>query len=468
MIAMRFAPRSVVLLGLLSISATRLVALRVDVEPLRAIGGETVVAVEVRIAPGDRARIGDRAWVEIVLARDGGVVDRVARAVRLGADGEARVEVAWPPGRYELRVDVGGAAGDERGVWEGSVEVPELAPGVREPPEGVAPGEPREIAGVDPVEAEPPTSEPVAAEPPVPSAEEGRRISPPAPVEPDSVPPEPVAPAPSTGGTRSQAEIATGDPVAPGIRELTIVAVDGTRPVEGLLRSSFELRVDGDEVALSGFGNAATTPLWLGLAVDLSPSIASYLPELRRELGRLALRAQAHGATMVTTSADGPTLLEPWSADPEAVGRALATTARDDSVDLAGLVTAALERFDERSGRRFLLVVSDGGDTAPGDAWDRATAAAERAAVPVLVVGFRGEELDRKTQRRLEGLADSTGGTSYLLRDTELLARVTGYLGDLMEAGYVLVFPAPPPGEHRVRIRSADRDLEVWHPERIR
>jgi hypothetical protein len=116
------------LLGSLCIAATRLVAMRVDIEPLRGEGEKTVVEVGIQIAPEDRPVIGRQVVLQLELTRDGTTVDRVARSIELDANGRARIEVAWPPGAYDVRVEVESANGEESGLWLGKTRVPRFEP----------------------------------------------------------------------------------------------------------------------------------------------------------------------------------------------------------------------------------------------------------------------------------------------------------------------------------------------------
>jgi hypothetical protein len=116
------------LAGGLSLAASVPVAMRVEVEPLRQVGGLTEVAVVVQVSPEDRIRIGSNAIVRIEL--DGGTVSSGSpmRAVRLEDDGSARVFVEWPPGEHHLRVEIEDPNKEDTGLWVGTVRIPDLSP----------------------------------------------------------------------------------------------------------------------------------------------------------------------------------------------------------------------------------------------------------------------------------------------------------------------------------------------------
>lgn len=102
------------------------VAVRVEVAPLRAVDDETLVAVVVQVAPEDRVRVGSNAMVRLEL--DGGTPDGVSPlwAVKVAGDGTARIEVPWPPGEHDLRLEIMNPSGQDSGLWVGRVRIPRM------------------------------------------------------------------------------------------------------------------------------------------------------------------------------------------------------------------------------------------------------------------------------------------------------------------------------------------------------
>jgi hypothetical protein len=140
-------------MGALWVAASAPVAMRVEVEPQRTSDGTTVVEVVVQVSPEDRTRVGANAIVRLEL--DGGTVDfgSPMRGVRFDSAGSARIEVAWPPGEHDLRVELEVPRSDATGLWVGKVRIPETIAGVSaaaavapvpapEPESAKAPGKP--------------------------------------------------------------------------------------------------------------------------------------------------------------------------------------------------------------------------------------------------------------------------------------------------------------------------------------
>ncbi len=138
-----------------------------------------------------------------------------------------------------------------------------------------------------------------------------------------------------------------------------------------------------------------------------------------------------------------------------------------DSTDLAALVREALDAMAEPAGRRALILVTDGGDTAGRSEWNAVVEDAAEAPGPVFVVSFRSEGLDSRTARGLDRLGDVSGGDSWSLRDASLLEAVLDAYREHLQGAYALRFAAPVESA-RLRVDVVGGDWEVLHPERVR
>jgi Ca-activated chloride channel family protein len=260
-------------------------------------------------------------------------------------------------------------------------------------------------------------------------------------------------------------------PAAPAdLVELTLTVTRQEQPLLGVTPGQLRVRVDGREVADAELAGAGQAPLALALAVDLSASMAPYLSELQRQLGPLALRVRGAGGRVCLLTVDAEArLAADWEAPPERLAEGLAAPGQAAAGDLAGLVSGALSALDRVRGRKVLLVVSDGGDTARGEDWSRASAAAAKAGVPLLVVALPG--LDGRAERTLDRLATESGGESYQATTSDMLAAVLGHYGELLDGAYALRFrrPLPARGEPlRLEVEPLVEGVEVGCPQRVR
>lgn len=433
---------------------TRLLAMRVETVPLRPVVADTVMSVVVQVAPEDRAGVGREALVRVELRRGNDVVDRAARTVAVDSDGRCTIDVEWPPGRYDLRVDLEAVTGGARGFWQGPVNVPRLEADDRDGTAGDA-----STATETPATTVGSTS---AAPPPLSAATTASET-----VAGDGEAPSRVAPAtdpePAVG-----ANLEGWSPPESGERDITVTVLEQARAVTGLTASSLRVEIGGQPAQIRGFGGAGEAPLQLALVVDLSPSMAPHLAEVRRQLSRMAVDASGgRGQTVLFVAGAGSEPRLAWGAEPGAVVEALAHADGPADTDLAGLVMEAIRSLDGRNGRSAVVIVTDGGDTADRGSWKDAVDAAETSPGPVLVVAFRGDGLDGRLQRSLERIGEVSGGKLWTLRDTGLLASVMDAYRDHLRASYAVRLTAPARPE-RLHIEAVGGGWELHHPESIR
>ena len=460
----------VMLAAVVSVAATRLVAMRVEVEPVRAIGPDTIMTMVLVVAPEDRERIGRDVLLRAELRRGDDVVSRVTRTIELD-DGSAQLDTPWPPGTYDLRVDVEGVGRDANGFWRGRIEVPRLEPEPTPAGDGAA-DELSAAAATGAAAATPGASGPEVSPPEVASTPEPEASADVEPELADDAPgvtaePPRWAAEPRVETTTTAAAASVWGGPAPGETEVTVSVLDQARGVVGLGGRAFDVEVDGKPVALTAAGGAAEAPLHLVLCVDLSSSMTPHLPELRRQLTRLALEATASGGGAVLLTADAaPERSVSWDGAPDAVAEALATPGSGATSDLSRLVTDGVAAMSEAAGRRAMVLVTDGGDTAGRSEWSAAVDVAAEATGPVLVIAFRSDDLESRTARSLDRLAEVSGGDSWTLRDTSLLEAVLDAYREHLDGGYALRFQAPTESS-RLKVEMVGGDWEVLHPERV-
>jgi len=187
------------------LAAAAPVAVRVEVEPLRAVDDETLVVVVVQVAPEDRARVGGNAMVRLEL--DGGTPDGVSPlwAVKVTGDGTARIEVPWPPGEHDLRVEIMNPSGQDSGLWVGRVRIPKFPAGGGTTLKG-PPGKETPVDQPSPAAAR--TQAPPAATPGISGAGRAEVVATPPPAMPE---PSPV-PQPEPAETVTVSELPPAEP----------------------------------------------------------------------------------------------------------------------------------------------------------------------------------------------------------------------------------------------------------------
>jgi len=477
------------LLASSAVAASTLIAMRVETEALRADGDDTVLSIAVTIAPEDRARAGTVVWISGELSQGSEIVDRFDSRASIGRDGSTSIEKSWPPGSYELRIDVESTGNNATGFWKGRVLVPRLRPAPPAPTPAPAAEAPVGAPETPPPPAEPAAAteveaiaarEEAAAEPAEPSgiaammAAAAARTPPPSAdtAEAGTPPPQPPKAAPVTEekpATIPETPAPAPPPRTAGMSTITVLVTDSAnRPVTSLRGADFELRIGGKETRVEAV-DGADSELLLGFAVDISSTMAELLPDTRRLLRQLAERAAGSGSSifLVTAGESTSLALPPGSSAPD-LGGQLRQSAPVSEVDLVTMLELAFAQFEGRDGRRVLVVLSGGGDISSKEQWTRVLDTVASSGIPVLVVAFDDGGMEGRTASRLRRTAESSGGKFYSLRNTDVLRLTLDHFAELIDASYVIGFESAQSGPQKLKVSTPNRGVEILHSKGIK
>jgi len=251
---------------------------------------------------------------------------------------------------------------------------------------------------------------------------------------------------------------AAGTSALPAIRvevnlveiHVTVTGPDGAYLL-GLQADDFRLFEDGVEQALAHF-DASTRPASVALLLDASPSVFRELAEIKRAARALAGRLAPQDEVAVVALADQVHLLLPFSSDRalldkavEAVELLRGTGLSPGSRIYEAVYLAGRELFGGRTGRKAIVLLTDGQDSSLGLSWDPASAL-PRPAEPdrltfedvcrtLAAEGIEAHVISALTRPKVlteEWLASATRGR-FLARARALeIPHYTAYLAELV------------------------------------
>ncbi len=196
-----------------------------------------------------------------------------------------------------------------------------------------------------------------------------------------------------------------------GLVELFATVTDGSgRFVDDLSGDDFQVLEAGEERAIERFDRVHNLPLVVGFAMDASTSMADHMAQTRRAaVGFLDSVLRPHDRAFAVAFSDKPLLVAPPTDDSAVVERALLEVHSSGWTTLYDAVVRSLFYFRGFGGRRALVVLSDGEDTASRTSFAEALAYAQRSGVVVYSVGLGGGASAGKLKR----LANETGGRYF-------------------------------------------------------
>jgi VWFA-related protein len=154
----------------------------------------------------------------------------------------------------------------------------------------------------------------------------------------------------------------------------TVAAPDGTQ-VRGLGQSDFRLFEDGAAQEIASF-DAAATPASIALLIDASPSIFHELAEMRGAARTLAANVSPADEIAVVSFSSVAHLLLPFSKNRTMLDRAIDSQYlakvenSSESRIYESVFLAARELFAARTGRKAIVLLTDGQDSGLGLTWD--------------------------------------------------------------------------------------------------
>jgi len=244
--------------------------------------------------------------------------------------------------------------------------------------------------------------------------------------------------------------------------------------VSGLTRENFALAEDGRPQQIAVFERQSDLPLNLTLAIDTSGSVHKDMAEeadAARRFAHALLRPQDQMSLM--QFATDVRELTPFTNKASQIDHGLGQLRGDWATSLYDAICQASGRLGGKEGRRVLVLVSDGDDTASSATYGKAVEQALRN--EVMIYSIIDVPIEASAGRDLGGehamisLAEQTGGKSFYVSDGGLgkaFARVSDDLRTQYLLGYYPKNQEPGRAFHRIQVtvpRAAAGAFSIRH-----
>jgi Ca-activated chloride channel family protein len=199
---------------------------------------------------------------------------------------------------------------------------------------------------------------------------------------------------------------------------LFVTATSGKEYIRDLQKEDFSIYENGDPQEIKYFNNLSQSkdlPLTIALLVDTSASVTDKLQQEK-------VTASAFFKQIVRRNKDMVTLLEfhseviltqDFTDDPDRLDRALAKMKPGGNTSLYDAVyLAAEEKLKDEAGRKVIVILSDGEDTASKVSLEDAIKAAQKNDVLIYGLGVRSRNYPADF-RALEKFCKETGGKFF-------------------------------------------------------
>ncbi|MGH9457209.1 MAG: VWA domain-containing protein, partial [Thermoanaerobaculia bacterium] len=217
------------------------------------------------------------------------------------------------------------------------------------------------------------------------------------------------------------------------------------RPIVDLRQEEFRIREKGSPRTVRSAKLLSTEPLLLGLAVDRSKSLYGVMDRVVSSALEFAARATRGGEIFVVGFDHRAEVLQWKTADADDVRRKLADLEASGNTALREAMLYSLMQYQNSSGNRILVVLTDGVDTSSRYDLDELERVAGEFAVPIYIVLFETTE-GRGDAKRIAGLkriAEMSGGRTFELASLDALDAIWRRIQLDVDTRYLLVYPTP-------------------------
>ena len=231
-----------------------------------------------------------------------------------------------------------------------------------------------------------------------------------------------------------------------------IVTDDRGKLVGNLQKENFRVFEDGAEQEIRYF-SSEERPLWVGVLIDTSGSMQG--AKIRRSVfaaQQFISQMKPADNAMIVTFGPAVNILNEFSSDFDAMIDSIGgiQVQLRSPTPLNQAMFDSLQYFKDRVGRRAMIVISDGADTASRMGPDAVHEAAREADVRIYGIGIREMgmsgglgRMDDPAAILLRGIADVTGGDSYFPTSTSEFLGIFQTIAAELRAQYSIGYVPP-------------------------
>ncbi len=260
-------------------------------------------------------------------------------------------------------------------------------------------------------------------------------------------------------------DVAFAEAVDVDVVQVTAVVTDDSgRFVRGLKASDFRVEEDGKPQTLTYFA-AENIPLELIAAIDVSGSMRDAMADVKEAATTFLAGLRPSDQVTVLGFNDNIFTLARRSTDQAARARAIARLAAWGGTALYDVIVQAVDLLGRQTGRRSIVLFSDGDDQSSRAPLDTAIARTEGSDATIYAIGQGRAVHSGELQKLLRRLSDVSGGRAFFTDDRTKLGVTFGEILEDIRNQYLLAYPAPDNARngawHALRVRVAGGKYHV-------
>jgi Ca-activated chloride channel family protein len=251
--------------------------------------------------------------------------------------------------------------------------------------------------------------------------------------------------------------------------ELYASVVDGKgRPVDGLGKDDFTVLEDGASQQVRRFEKVSDVPIYAGILLDTSASMAEggrLDQAVQGALGFFEKVITPKDRAAVITFADQPSLAVRFTNQTSVLAGGLAGLTATGNTALYDSVIYALYYFGGVKGKRAIILLSDGKDEGSRYSFSDALEYARRSGVAIYTVGIDLSSQNADVRLKLSRLADETGGRFFFIERAKELEGIYDSIQKELRSQYLLAYQSSKEGNddkfRTVEVKMAKPGMEA-------
>lgn len=215
--------------------------------------------------------------------------------------------------------------------------------------------------------------------------------------------------------------------------------------VTDLSAADFRITEDGVQQQVTNFSQQTNLPLTIALAVDTSSSVRLKLEfEKEAALDFLFAVMRPTDRALLVEFDSGVTLLHDFTSNPNDLVREIKRLRAGGGTSLYDAIYLVSEQklLDEESGRKILVILSDGADVTSHHRFVDALDMAYRAEATIFAISTTrfGADIDHEGDSNLKQLVESTGGQVFFPFSTKDLTKAFEAINEELRSQYNIAY----------------------------
>ena len=223
--------------------------------------------------------------------------------------------------------------------------------------------------------------------------------------------------------------------------ELYTTVTDKGRPVNYLQASNFKVFEDSVAQKIEGFEYVKNLPLSVGVMIDTSASMLESLPEAQQAaLKFLDFTVGEKDRAFVVSFDNEPYLLAKLTGRKDKLIRSLSGLRAEGSTALYDAIIYGLYQFTGVKGKKALVLVTDGKDTASKFDYDTLVEYVKKSGIAIYAIGLKISGADLEVKYKLNKISQATGGQTFYIDSAKNLEAVYRQINEDLRSQYLLTY----------------------------